>query len=187
MTPHARFRRMGWIAVLALLIGLTVALHFKVHAVHSDVVRAERRIVALEQEKLLLQTEFETRASQQQLAAWNRVDFGYTAPTADQFLEGEHQLAALGPMMLPGFSNPVQFAGTETEGARHAAPVADNAKPVLVAGPAPAAAPARTKPARADSATGAKPEPQRDVRLASATIAPSGRVSLVALAGLPPE
>ena len=31
---------------------------------------------------MLLETEFETRANQQQLATWNEVDFGYQAPSA---------------------------------------------------------------------------------------------------------
>ena len=96
MTAHSRIRRIGWIAALALCTALYLMLHLKVHSVRSEVIRAERQIVALEQEKLLLETEFETRANQLQLAAWNRVDFGYTAPKADQFLENERQLASFG-------------------------------------------------------------------------------------------
>ena len=73
MTQQSRLRRMGWIAVLALCTVLYLGLHLKVHAVRSEVVSAERQIVALENQKILLATEFETRASQQQLASWNRV------------------------------------------------------------------------------------------------------------------
>ena len=79
MTAHSRIRRIGWIAALALCTALYLMLHLKVHSVRSEVIRAERQIVALEQQKLLLETEFETRSNQLQLAAWNRVDFGYTA------------------------------------------------------------------------------------------------------------
>ena len=86
MSPHARLRRTGWIAALATCTALYLMLHLKVHSVRSEVVRSERQIVALEQQKLLLETEFETRSNQLQLAAWNRVDFGYTAPSAEQFL-----------------------------------------------------------------------------------------------------
>ena len=96
MIPQSRLRRMGWIAVLALCTGLYLVLHLKVHAVRSDVVRAERQIVQLEQDKLLLETEFETRANQQQLANWNRLEFGYRAPTAEQFVESERKLAQFG-------------------------------------------------------------------------------------------
>ena len=41
----------------------------------------------LEGANLLLETEYLTRSNQLQLAAWNRVDFGYTAPNAAQFLD----------------------------------------------------------------------------------------------------
>jgi hypothetical protein len=110
MTQQSRLRRMGWIAVLALCTMCYLALHLKVHAVRSEVVSAERRIVALENEKMLLATEFETRASQQQLASWNRVEFGYSAPTARQFIENERQLAQFGTPRAPGAPEPIRVA-----------------------------------------------------------------------------
>ena len=115
MNPHSRIRRIGWIAALAVCTALYLMLHLKVHAVLSDVVRAERQIVALEQEKLLLETEFETRSNQLQLAAWNRVDFGYTAPSAAQFLENERQLASFGSPRAPGAPEPIRVAGAGGE------------------------------------------------------------------------
>jgi hypothetical protein len=112
MTPHSRIRRIGWFAALALCAMLYVSLHLKVHAVRSDVIRAERQIVALEQQKLLLETEFQTRSNQLQLEEWNRVDFGYTAPTAAQFLDNERQLASFGSPRAPGAPEPIRVAGT---------------------------------------------------------------------------
>lgn len=111
MTPQSRLRRIGWIATLALCTALYLVLHLKVHAVRSEVVEAERQIVALERQNLLLETEFETRANQLQLAAWNNVDFGYTAPTAGQFLESERQLADFSAPVLPGTPEPIRVAG----------------------------------------------------------------------------
>jgi len=111
MTPQSRIRRIGWIATLAVCAALYLVLHLKVHAVWSDVVRSEREIVSLERQKLLLETEFETRANQLQLAAWNNVDFGYTAPTARQFLENERQLADFSAPALPGTPKPIRVAG----------------------------------------------------------------------------
>jgi len=111
MTAPGRLRRVGWIAALATCTALYLLLHLKVHAVRSDVVRAEREIVALEQQKMLLGTEFETRSNQLQLAAWNRVDFGYTAPGAAQFLENERQLASFGRPRAPGAPAPITVAG----------------------------------------------------------------------------
>lgn len=110
MTQQSRMRRIGWFALLAFCAGLYLLLHLKVNAVHSEVVRAERRIVQLEQQKLLLETEFETRANQEQLAMWNRVDFGYSAPTAGQFLENERQLASFGTPRAPGAPSPIRVA-----------------------------------------------------------------------------
>ena len=111
MTPPNRLRRIGWFAALATCTALYLMLHLKVHSVRSDVVRAERQIVALEQHKLLLETEFETRSNQLQLAAWNRVDFGYTAPSAEQFLENERQLASFGGPRAAGAPEPIRVAG----------------------------------------------------------------------------
>lgn len=168
MSPQAQIRRMGWIVLLVLLTGLYAVLHLKVQAVHSDVVRAERRIVSLEQEKLLLTTEFETRANQLQLAAWNQVDFGYSAPTAGQFLKGQRQLASLGASALPAPSSSaeIQLANASMDG--EAAVLLPAAELVQDDGPGGVVlAPARG-----------------EVRLARATLAGAAdRVPLVALAG----
>jgi hypothetical protein len=113
MTPHSRMRRIGWFAALAVCAMLYLSLHLKVHAVRSDVVRAERQIVALEQQKLLLETEFQTRSNQLQLEEWNRVDFGYTAPSAAQFLDNERQLASFGSPRAAGAPEPIRVAGVD--------------------------------------------------------------------------
>lgn len=114
LTPGSRLRQASWIAVLLVCFALFIALTLKVNAVKSDVRLAERKIVALERQKLLLETEFETRANQQQLAAWNTVDFGYRAPGADQFLETERQLAHLGTPRAKGAPDPIRVASAAT-------------------------------------------------------------------------
>ena len=119
MTPQSRIRRIGWFAALAVCLVLYAMLHLKVHAVHSQVVRSERQIVALEQQNVLLETEFETRSNQLQLAAWNRVDFGYVAPSAGQFLEGELQLAQFGSPRAPGAPQPIRVAGAGGEAPKY--------------------------------------------------------------------
>ncbi len=111
MTPQARIRRIGWIAALGTCILLYILLHVKVNAVHSDVVRAEREIVRLENQNMLLETEFLTRSSQVQLAAWNRVDFGFEAPRAEQFIESPMQLASFGSPRGVDAPQPIQLAG----------------------------------------------------------------------------
>jgi hypothetical protein len=110
IVPGSRLRQLGWVVTLALCLAGFVALTFKVNSVKSEVRLAERRIVALQTEKTLLETEFETRASQQQLAEWNAVEFGYQAPDARQYLENERQLAALGEPRAVGAPSPIRVA-----------------------------------------------------------------------------
>ncbi len=111
-----RLRQVGWVAVLLTCATLTLALTFKVNAVKSQVRLTERQIVALRQEKMFLETEFETRANQQQLASLNAVEFGYQAPTAGQYLEGERQLAGLGKPRAPGAPSPIRVASAAPAG-----------------------------------------------------------------------
>ncbi len=113
MLPTARMRSIGWAMVMAMCVTLFVALTFQVNSVKSQVRLAERHIVSLEREKMMLETEFETRASQQQLANWNTVEFGYRAPRADQFLENERQLADLGTPRAVGAPAPIRVAAAD--------------------------------------------------------------------------
>ncbi len=107
---RSQMHSLGWAAVLAVCLGLVIALSLRVHAVKSEVLLAERQIIALKRETLLLETEFETRASQRQLVEWNAVEFGFTSPRADQFLESERQLAALGQPRAPGSPQQIRLA-----------------------------------------------------------------------------
>lgn len=110
MTVGSRMRQIGWAVVLSVCLAGFVVLTFRVNAVKSEVRLAERKIIALERENLLLETEFETRANQQQLAHWNRVEFGYQTPRADQFLDNRRELAALGLPRAVGGPEPIRVA-----------------------------------------------------------------------------
>ena len=105
-----RMRSIGWMAILVICAALTLVLMVRVNAVKSEVQLAQRQINALKQEKLFLETEFQTRASQQQLQNLNAIEFGYQAPTAGQYLEGERQLAALGKVRGPDAPAPIRVA-----------------------------------------------------------------------------
>lgn len=105
-----RLRSIGWAVILTVCLALTLVLTFRVNAIKSQVRLAERQIVALKQEKIALETEFETRANQQQLRAVNDVEFGYEAPRAEQYIEGERQLASLGKPRGPGAPAPIRVA-----------------------------------------------------------------------------
>lgn len=110
MVAASRARQVGWVVVLGCCFAALLALTFKVNAVKSQVRLTERHIIAAEREKEMLETEFQTRASQHQLADWNEVEFGYHAPRADQYLENERQLAALGAPRGMGAPSPVRVA-----------------------------------------------------------------------------
>ncbi len=96
IVTRSRLHSIGWAMILTVCLALTVALTFKVNAVKSQVRLTERQIVGIEQDKNLLETEFETRASQRQLTALNTIELGLKAPKPGQYLEGERQLASLG-------------------------------------------------------------------------------------------
>lgn len=115
MIVGSRLRQIGWIAALIACFGLFVALSFRVHAVKSEVQLAEREIISLQRQTVELETEFETRASQRQLADWNAVEFGYQAPRADQYLESERQLASLGSSRGPLAPAPIRVAHAELQ------------------------------------------------------------------------
>lgn len=117
MTYSIRTRSIGWAVIFMVCAAAFIGLTMKVNAVRSEVRLAERKIVALEREKRLLETEFETRANQQQLADWNAVDFGFQAPGAAQFMVDERELAELGAPRAVGAPDPIQMALSPDEGA----------------------------------------------------------------------
>ena len=112
-----RARSIGWVFVLMACLGLTLVLMVRVNAVKSQVRLAERQLVALKREKVFLETEFETRSNQQQLRALNDVEFGYSAPTAGQYMAGERQLAAFGKPAAPDAPAPIRVASASADDA----------------------------------------------------------------------
>ncbi len=146
-----RMRSIGWAAVLLTCFTFTVILTFKVNAVKSEVRLAERQILAVKQDKLLLETEFETRANQQQLRSLNQVEFGYQAPAAGQYLEGERQLADLGKARGADAPSPIRVAKAD-------APSGPAALPEMVN-------PLTGKAMAAEPARGGKSKPTTDATL----------------------
>ena len=108
--PGSRLRQASWAGALSVALTLFLALTFHVNAIKSEVRLAERQIVSLEREKLRLETEFQSRASQRQLAEWNAVEFGYVAPRSGQFLESETELASLGTPLRADAPAPIRVA-----------------------------------------------------------------------------
>lgn len=116
MSRGSRLRQTGWFVLLTLCGVFFLVLTFHVNSVKNKVHLAERTIIELEREKQTLEIEFEARANQQQLANWNKIDFGYEAPRADQYLDNERQLAALGLARDVNAPAPIRVARAEEEG-----------------------------------------------------------------------
>ncbi|MEJ2409647.1 MAG: hypothetical protein P8Y48_09980 [Novosphingobium sp.] len=143
-----RIRSIGWASVLLVCGALTIALTLRVNAVKSQVYDTEKKIVWMQRDIDFLQTEFQTRSNQQALKQLNDLEFGYKAPSAGQYIEGERQLAALGKAPGPGAPQPIRYANAKVPASRDSgssllamvSPVADATAAALSK---PAASPAK--------------------------------------------
>ncbi|WP_144097653.1 hypothetical protein [Croceicoccus sediminis] len=126
MTNRARLHSLLWTGAVALALAFALALTLQVKAVNSEIAETEKAILAAKQRIAVLETEFQTRARQQQLVRWNEVEFGYVAPKASQFLDGQAQLAMLGKPVDIIESAPIRMADAAeavAQGDEAAAPV----------------------------------------------------------------
>lgn len=110
-----RVRSIGWVSVLVACGLLTLGFTLRVNAVKSQVHDTEKSIVYAQQQIDFLQTEFATRSNQQALRELNDLEFGYKAPLAAQYIEGERQLASLGVGPGPGAPAPIRYANADTK------------------------------------------------------------------------
>lgn len=117
-----RVQSIGWFTLLASCTVLTGCLMLRVNSVKSQVEISQRHIVALERENQFLETEYETRANQQQLSDINDLDFGYKAPDSGQYLESERQLAVLGKPRGIDAPAPIEVASADEPSARDSSP-----------------------------------------------------------------
>lgn len=113
MVTARRLRSIGWMATLVVCVALVMVLAFRVNALRSQVHQSDAKIVALKQETMYLETEFETRANQQQLKNWNDVEFGYVAPVATQYLDNERELASYAKPVEAGAPAPIRVASAD--------------------------------------------------------------------------
>lgn len=91
-----RLKNLGWLALVCLTAILLYPLSLNVATLHSDLVEIDRDILETQRQIDFLEAELKTRASLDQLEEWNDLLYGYTPPTARQFLAGERALASLG-------------------------------------------------------------------------------------------
>ena len=105
-----RLQSLGWVSLLAICGAMTLGLALHVNAVKSEVYRTRQQVVNLTRDIDMLEVEFATRSNQHQLKTINDLEFGYTAPRADQYIEGERQLASLGIPRAPDAPQPILMA-----------------------------------------------------------------------------
>lgn len=113
IVTRSGMQKIGWAAILTVCFAMLTALTFRVNAVKSEVRLIERKLVSVQQQKELLKTEFQTRASQRKLTALNDFEFGFKAPSPGQYLENERQLAALGKPRAADAPTPIMVASAE--------------------------------------------------------------------------
>ena len=99
--------------------------------------QVESKIVSVERDIRVLQTEIGTRGRLAQLERWNARVIRLSAPSADQFVEGGFQLAAMvRPNQRPAIEAPVVMAAAPNDPALKPRPVTnDNAVPPPSASP----------------------------------------------------
>lgn len=115
MTSRNRKQSLLWTGSVVVATALSLVLMLQVKAVNSEIAETEKAIVSTKQQIASLETEFQTRARQQQLVRWNEVDFGYVAPRADQFLDGRAELASLGKQVEIIDAQPVRMAVADAQ------------------------------------------------------------------------
>lgn len=106
-----RLEGIGWLALVFLVAILLYPLSLSVATLRSDLARTDREIVSVKKEIRYLETEFSARANLRRLEHWNKMEYGYVAPKASQYLEGERALANLGGKNL---RKPVKVAVIST-------------------------------------------------------------------------
>lgn len=108
-----RFTSVVWVAAIGSAALTCYIFSSQVAEERAGLSELEAQIRRTEQSIRTLKTELGTRGRVHQLQHWASADFGFTAPTAGQFLEGEVTLASLdAPVAAPAPAPeaPVQMA-----------------------------------------------------------------------------
>lgn len=157
-------RKLQGIGLVLLVLVFAMMLYpvsLKVAATRSELAQINRQIAGARDNIRYLESELAVRASMRQLEQWNAESFGYSAPTADQYLSSERQLASLDRLPRARGANdvaPVLMAMVSPVGT----PAAEPVPPPGVAADKPAPKPTAVKPAAS------KPAASRPIQLAQA-------------------
>ncbi|WP_176473495.1 hypothetical protein [Sphingopyxis sp. GW247-27LB] len=157
-------RKLQGIGLVLLVLVFAMMLYpvsLKVAATRSELAQINKQIAGARDNIRYLESELAVRASMRQLEQWNAESFGYSAPTADQYLSSERQLASLDRLPRARGANdvaPVLMAMVSPVGT----PAAEAAPPAAAVADKPAPKPAASKP------TVSKPAASKPIQLAQA-------------------
>jgi hypothetical protein len=137
------FKSVAWVAAIGAAALICYMFSLRGAAERADLVQLNAEVVRLERSIRTLQTELGTRGRIDQLQHWATADFGFTAPVANQFLDGEVTLAR--------FDQPVEPVPMEAPVRMARAPSAAAPAPQPASGPSsdPASSPGRCAAAAA--------------------------------------
>ena len=158
------FKSVGWVAGIGAAALTCYMFSLSVAAERAELAQLDSQIAELKQSIRTLNTELGTRSRVHQLQHWASADFGFTAPTAGQFLDSEVTLAQL---ELPSQASPME-APVRMADAPQPAP----AMPHVVQASAPSAASTPARPAVTEAAQ-PRAAQQPLLRQASVTRAPA--------------
>ena len=129
-----KLQGIGLVLLVLIFAMMLYPVSLKVAATRSELTRVERQIDRTRANIRYLESELAVRASMRQLEQWNADSFGYSAPSASQYLANEGLPRARGANEVA----PVLMAMVSPVGATAATPAATKSETVK---------PAATKPA----------------------------------------
>ncbi|MDZ3832647.1 MAG: hypothetical protein U0S50_12655 [Sphingopyxis sp.] len=139
-----KLQGIGLVLLVLIFAMMLYPVSLKVAATRSELSRIENQIDRARDNIRYLESELAVRASMRQLEQWNADTFGYSAPSADQYLANERQLASLDRLPRARGANevaPVLMAMVSPV----AVSAAPTASPVASANAAPEASPVERK------------------------------------------
>lgn len=188
-------RKLQGIGLVLLVLVFAMILYpvsLKVAATRSELSRIEKQIDRTRDNIRYLESELAVRASMRQLEQWNADTFGYSAPSAGQYLSNERQLASFDRLPRARGANdvaPVLMAMVSPVGTPAPATASPVTKPVVAAKPIQIAQ-AEASDIRSDAAPRMAPTRRReqlkmieDQLLAESTLADLKRAAAAEAAG----
>ena len=133
-----KLQGIGLVLLVLIFAMMLYPVSLKVAATRSELTRIEKQIDRTRDNIRYLESELAVRASMRQLEQWNADTFGYSAPSAGQYLSNERQLASFDRLPRARGANdvaPVLMAMVSPVGTPATAKVSPVATPVAAAKP----------------------------------------------------